>query len=47
MSEFVSPEYQQRLDQLAERLMTERFIRSLGDEAIEQFIQPELFEDVE
>lgn len=42
MSEFVSESYQRRLDELAERLMTERFIRSLGDEAVEQLV---LFEE--
>ena len=31
--EYVSPEYQERLDELAERLMTDRFIKSLGAEA--------------
>lgn len=48
MSEFVSPEYQQRLDELAERLMTERFIETLaqplGEEAVNGFIQDALFE---
>lgn len=49
--EFVSPEYAARLDKLAERLMTERFIETLaqplGAEAVNGFIQDTLFEDGE
>lgn len=32
--EYVSPEYQQRLDELAERLMTDRFVEAIGNEAV-------------
>lgn len=47
--EFVSPEYATRLDELAERLMTERFIATmaqpLGSEAVNgMFIQDALLE---
>ena len=43
--EYVSPEYQERLDELAERLMTDRFIGSLGAEAVNgMFVQDALLE---
>lgn len=49
MSEFVSDAYERRLDELAERLMTERFIATmaqpLGAEAVNgMFIQDALLE---
>lgn len=31
--EYVSPAYAERLDELAERLMTNRFVESLGESA--------------
>lgn len=43
--EYVSPQYEQRLDELAERLMTDRFIRSMGSEAVEAvYVQDALLE---